>query len=239
MRAALTFWMTLVFVTSAAWAEEKPIPLADQLAAARKAGDPAAWIELLEAVPSVYAPADDTTRKKLMKRMGDALKSDAKDVAPTTLRLLVKIGDGEVAWREALRHVVPDRKKEQISPFDMEVFGTIYALRPDGAIDTLLTLVRKAKSPDVAAWSMRALGGYERSAKRVEVLDALGKTLIASAPGKKKGGDGGPRWKAMRPFVAQTLNNLTGQKADIKTWGQLWFAHRKKPEALFVRPLPK
>lgn len=240
MRLLIAVTLASLLAAQVAFAEEAPpAPLLDRLKAAEKAAVPAAWIERIREVPAAYASADKKQRKALMKRLGVALKSDLRDVAPITLRVLVKIDDGDVAWSEALRQVMPTRKQEQMAPLDKEIFGTVHVLSPDAAIDTLLDLMRKAKSTDIAAWSMRALGGYERSPKRVRVLDEMGKTLIANAPGRKKGGDGGPRWNALRPYVAEALNNLTGQRVDLKTWGPLWFKNRKQPAVLFVRPLPK
>lgn len=213
-----------------------------RLEASRKDDDAAEWIVALETLVPTYARADRKERARLMREAGYAVRDGPVIVKQTALRAIVETEDAEVAWKEALRRVFPEIESKTPGTWDVEVLKAVYALRPDGAIDSLLKLMKKGKSPQLAAGALRVLGAYERSPRRVYVLESLAQIVIANAPGRSRRGRGrvaSDRFLAMATQLEATLNELTGQSLKLADWGPAWKEHKKHPERLFRDPLPE
>ncbi|MDJ0975901.1 MAG: hypothetical protein QNJ98_15690 [Planctomycetota bacterium] len=234
--------LVILLAAPAAWAKD-PSPaeaLRMRLEASRKDDDAAEWIVALKELASTYARATKKERPKLMREAGRAFEGGSVVVKQTALKAILDTEDGDVAWKEALRRVFPKVEAETPGTWDVEVLKAVYVLRPDGAIDPLLKLMKKAKSPQLAAGGLRVLGAYERSKKRVYVLKELAEIVVANAPGRsRKGSRGSDRFWAMATQLEATLNELTGQSFKLKDWGPVWKENKKHPERLFKNPLPK
>jgi hypothetical protein len=227
-------------------AEEPPAPTAAQalvtsLEAAKTAKDYSAWSGHLEKVGEVWKDASDADKKTLASAVGAALKAKDESVQLAGVKAFVATGDGEAAWKGGLKSALPDAKTEEAKLPEVRAVEACAELRPDGAVQTLLTLVGKGKDPKVAAAAVKALGGYERSKQRVTILNELIGTLRTARPGTNpQTGQRGtsPRWDAMEPESVPALNALTGQKvSDFDAWLQLYDENKKKPAALFMNPL--
>jgi hypothetical protein len=227
-------------------AEEPPAPSAAQalvagLEAARTAKDFSAWSGHLGKVGEVWKDANEADKKVLAGAVGQALKAKDEGVQLAAVKAFVATGDGEAAWKGGLKSAMPDVKAEAAELYEVRAVEALKELRPDAAIPTLLGLVAKGKDPKVAAAAVKALGGYERSAKRVQILTELVGTLRTARPGTNpQTGQRGssPRWDAMEPEAVPALNELTGQKlGDFDAWLQLFDENKKKPAALFMSPL--
>lgn len=222
---------------------EDPSPaqaLLMRLEASRKDEDGAEWLHAVKQAPPIYTDATGSLRKKLMRELGKAFRKGTLLVKQDALKSIVATKDGDVAWKEGLRLSFPKAESKTEQTWDIEVLTALYQLRPDAAIDPLLHLMKKGKSPVLAAGACRVLGAYERSRRRVHVLESLAKIVLANAPGKsRKGSRGSDKFWAMATQLEATLNELTGQNLTLKQWGPVWKANKKKPAALFVEPLPK
>lgn len=242
MRTLVLVPLCIALAAAPAVAKE-PSPaesLRERLEASRKDDDAAEWLVALKELPATYARAEKRERVKLMREAGHALGKGSVLVKQTALAVIVETKDGEVAWKEALRRVFPSIEAETPATWDIEVLKAIYVLRPDAAIDSLLQLMKKAKSPELAAGGLRVLGAYERSKQRVSILEDLAGIVVANAPGRsRKGSRGSDRFWAMATQLEATLNELTGQSLKLKDWGPAWKEHKKHPERLFKNPLPK
>ncbi len=224
-------------------AADEPTPVETLLVsieAFRKSKDHTGWSTALKQIKALYPRAEEQERRKLLTALGTGLKAKVLSVQQAALAVLVELDDADPSWKYALKRAIPDEKAEVPGPLDVDYLRALYALHPDGAIDTLLFLMKKAKSPVLAAGALRVLGAYELSKRRVEVLEELVKILIANAPGRsRKGSRGSDRFLAMATQIAAALNDLTGQTFGLKQWGPIWKEHKKQPQKLFVRPLPK
>ncbi len=213
-----------------------------RLEASRKEDDAAEWLVALKQISATYDRAAKKERVKLMREAGLALRKGSVIVKQTALKAITDTGDSDVAWKEALKKVFPKIESTTPGTWDVEVLRAIYVLRPNRAIDPLLKLMKKGKSPELAAGGLRVLGAYERSRRRVYVLEELVQILVANAPGwgrRGRGSRGSDRFWAMATQLEATLNELTGQSLKLKAWGPVWKEHKKHPEKLFKNPLPK
>jgi hypothetical protein len=97
-------------------------------------------------------------------------------------------------------------------------------LRAEGAVDTLLTTVLRAKSPAVAAEAATALGQYSQSKQRERILAELVKHAKTMKPGAVPASPSATaavtvRWDALKGPIAASLDALTGTTGgDLDAW---------------------
>lgn len=245
---SLAFLASLALASAAlpARAEDPPAKtpaqtLAEELDAAKAAKDEAKWAEGLKRIAALYPNATEADKSLLMQAAGAGLKAKSDTVQIAALDAMVGSKDGDAAWKAGLRSELPDEKEETAKTFAFRAIAAVKDLHPDAAIQPLLTLLRKAKDPKVAAKSMEALGSYERSKQRAMVLEELVKVIRGAMPSRSatKRSAATPKWTEMDPLVVPTLNALTGHTiSDLGTW--LKFIDedgKKKPETLFKNKL--
>lgn len=219
------------------------VALADQIEALRKAQDKTALEPQLGKVAALHNALDDKpTRARLQAVVGDVLHEEA--LAVVRLKAADVLGDlhDERAWTQ-LKREWPSTDLEAALPLHLRVVAAAGRLAAAASTPSLLDLAKKAKDPNLVRAAIEALGGFGWAKNRVTILTDLG-GLIPLTDGGAAGGARGAKvsaetaaaWRALKPALLKTLNDLTGRSEPaLEAWTALLKAHKKDPESLFLR----
>lgn len=187
---------------------------------------------------------DKAARRRVMKRVGKCARCKHEAVVQAALEAFDEMGDG-AAWKYLASFLrQPDRR---VMPQHFEqALRTIKSLKPEGAIQPLLTMARKSKHLGVASAAMETLAVYRESSKRKVILKTIIEVVRKEQPGVKGRSDPaifGPRqtgqearnrWEALARPMVETANALTGQMANSpSSWFELYNRHKRNLDDLF------
>jgi hypothetical protein len=199
----------------------------------------------LDVLASAYEElTDKSARALVMKRVGKCSRCKNDAVVLSALEAFDEMGD-PAAWKYLACFLKQPDRKEKPAHFD-QVLRTIRSLKPDGAIQPLLTMTRKSKHLGVASAAMETLAVYRESSKRKLILKTIIEVVRKEQPGVKGRNDPaiiGPRqtgqearsrWEALARPMVETANTLTGQMANSpSSWFELYNRHKRNLDDLF------
>ncbi len=187
---------------------------------------------------------DKTARRLVMKRVGKCSRCRNEAVVQAALEAFDEMGD-VAAWKYLARFLKQPDRRAKPDHFE-QALRTIKSLKPDGAIQPLLTMTRKSKHLGVASAAMETLAVYRESAKRKVILKTIIEVVRKEQPGVKGRNDPaiiGPRqtgqearnrWEALARPMVETANVLTGQMASSpSSWFELYNRHKRNLDELF------
>jgi len=211
-----------------------------ELRVARKARDTAAVAEIVPRIVEVHNQiGDETKRLTLRKALGALLRAKHLAAAlPATIEGLVRIDDPDAAYLQ-MKGRLPLGKDKALSPLGRDLLAAMGRMAPSKALGRLFALASKAKSIEVRAAAIMALGGYGKSARRSEVFGKLMTILRASQPPLARRVDIKVlrEWRKLAPRLVHALQQLTGR--DLRSprdWVALRDKHRGDPEGVFAPP---
>lgn len=210
-----------------------------------KANDGNAIKRDLDAIASAYPETESRlARKRMLAAVGSALRVRNEAIQGAALDAFKDMQDA-AAWRH-YRSLLAKPFKGGFPRLASQAMDVTRALKPEAAIDRLLTIARKSKNLAAAAKAVETLGVYGSSKQRAKILGEIIAVTQKEQPGVR-GRDNtvvyGPRvtgeqarnrWQALAGPMVEAANELTGQSyASPEDWFTVWRENKRKPGALF------